>query len=119
MTWTFCLSGSAVAKAGANATYDATNVAALDGWCDEAEDYVCALARADVITNSGSLTANGINVISNFVSNLIAQKIVNYDMSGYTSRNEAIMMLNVIENEVNRGIKLFKDDNVKTYMGIT
>ena len=120
MTWTLCTSGSAIAKAGAGANSiiiaDDTNLAI---WSDEAEAYVCDTARVDVVSNYENLTSNGKRILSELASSLVAQKIINYDMSGYTSRSEASMMLNVLENNIVRTISLISDDKIKTYLEAT
>lgn len=120
MAWTLCTSGSAVAKAGANANSTITaSGSALAVWSDEAESYVSSLARVDLVSNYGNLTANGKQILNELTSSLIAEKIIMYDMSGYTSRGEASMMLNVIENNIVRNISLIKEDKIKTYLGAT
>ena len=43
-------------------------------------------------------------------------KIINYDMSGYTSRQEASQMLNVLHDNFSRNLAMLKDDNVKEVM---
>jgi len=117
MTWTFCTSGSAKAKAGVNANTTMAS-AILDEWCDEAEDVVCGVARADLITLSGSLTANGINIIKNVVANMIAQQIIDYDPDAI-GRSTAALKQNVKENQIGRGLAILKEDKNKTYLGIT
>lgn len=119
MAWTLCTSGSAIRKAGANA--NSTIVAsgsALSDWSDEAEAYVCDITRVDVVTNFGSLTSNGKQILQTLCSSLIAQRIIGYDMSGYFSR-QAETMLDILENEIDRCERLVKDEKVKTYLEAT
>jgi len=120
MSWTLCASAAAVAKAGLNANSTiAASSAALARWSDEAESSACAVARSDVVTKWTSLTAKGKEIFQKYCTADIAQNIVNYDMSGFTSRNEAIMMLNVLENQKDDAAKIIKEDRNKTYLGIT
>ena len=120
MTWTLCTSGAAITKAGANAnTVIVASGAALARWSDEAESEASTLARFDVVTGFGTLTANGKQIFQEFCSDRIAQKMIMYDMSGFTSRNEAIMMLNVLENNSDNVSKLIIKDKEKTYLNIT
>ena len=115
MAWVFCLSGSAIAKAGVNANVLAS---ALDNWSDEAENIACDLARFDLITLSGSLTASGIDVIQEFCSSHIAQKIVGYDPDAI-GRSTATLILNILENNINTAKQIITDKNMRTYLGIT
>ncbi len=119
MTWTLCTSGAAITKAGANANTDIiASGAALARWSDEAQSAAATIARSDVVANFGSLETNGKEVLQDFCSSFIAQRMIAYDMSGFTSRNEAIMMLNVLENNIGNATRLIKEDRNKTYLKI-
>lgn len=124
MSWTLCTSGSAIAKAGAYCnsniiSYDATYKPILDTWSDEVEGLVCDVARVSLSGSYASLNAAGKQVLGTLTSSWIAQKIINYDMGGFTSLGEATTMLNVLENDIKRCIDLVKDDKIKTYLGAT
>jgi hypothetical protein len=119
MSWGLCSSLAAVRKAGANANSTITaSGAALASWSDEAEAVACAEARYDVVTNWASLTAKGKEIFQALTTALIAQNIISYDMSGYTSRMEAQTMLDVLENQVGRVLGEITDKNIKTYLAI-
>jgi hypothetical protein len=120
MAWTLCTSGAAIHKAGEDA--DATIIAsgsALADYSDEAEALCCVVARSDVIGNYGTLTANGKKVFQDITSSYVAEQIIKWKPASYTSRAEATTMLNVLENNIQRNLKLIADDNYKTYLGIT
>ena len=120
MAWTLCESSSAIHEAGANASSVAVASASIiDDYSEQAEALCCSVARYDVVTNYASLTAEGKAIFQEIAASYAAQKIIKYDMSGYTSRNEAIMMLNILENNINRNLKLIKEDKIKTYLAIT
>lgn len=119
MSWTFCTSGSAILKAGANRnTAIAASGSTLANWSDEAESVICDMARVDMITNYSSLTSSGKQILSELSSSMIAQKIISYDMSGYT-KSEATLMMNVLENNIVKSAALIKEDKVKTYLAAT
>jgi len=120
MTWTLCTSGAAIAKAGLNA--NSTIIASgtyLAGLSDEAESLICDSVRVDVVTGFAGYTTNGKLILQSLASNIIAQKIVAYDMSGYTSRAEAQTILDVLENSIRRELNLIENDRIKTYLQIT
>lgn len=119
MPWTLCTSGSAVAKAGANASTTVTlSGSILVNWSNEAESYACALCRYDVVTNFSELTTEGKEVLQQLVTARIAQKIITYDMTNYNSRYEAETMLDILENEFNDAKALLNDDKNRKYLGI-
>jgi hypothetical protein len=119
MSWELCTSGQAIAKAGANAN---VNIIGLSGvtiigkFYDEAAASVNTISRRDWLALSGATTANFKAVIADLISDIVAMKIINYDMSGYTSRLEAQTMLDVIRDNVMRNIDSIKDDKNKEKM---
>ena len=117
MTWTLCTSGAAIAKAGVNA--NSTIIASgarLAEWCDEAESTICDVARVDVVTSYANLKSNGKYILQDLCSSMIAQKIINYDINSYSSSREAETMLDILENNIRRGISKVEDDKIKTYI---
>ena len=59
MSWTLCTSGAAIRKAGSGAdVFIIASGAALADWSNEAEAMASSIARSDVVSNFGSLTAN-------------------------------------------------------------
>lgn len=117
MAETFCNSGHVKLKAGTNASTLTT--AQYTDLINEAEDILCTISRNDLVTSYSTLTSNGKKILQATASSMAAQKVINYDMSGFTSRGEATMMLNVLQDEINRGMALIKDDKQKTYLGAT
>lgn len=120
MSWTFCTSGQAIVKAGANANSAITiSNQTLADWSDEAEHMICNIARVDLIGSYSSLTANGKDILQNIASAMVAQNIVTYDLSSYSSNREAETILDVLENNIRRGINLIENDKIKSYLGAT
>ena len=121
MSWTLCLSGSAIKKAGVNANSDIvsyiTNKTFLDQMSDEAEQLACSLTRSNVITNYASLTTNGKQIIAQFCEAVIAQNLINYDIDAI-GRSTGTLMLNILENQKKEAEKILTDDKNKTYLGI-
>lgn len=118
MVWTFCTSGAAIAKAGANA--NSTIVASgsiLNLWSEDAEATLNSIARIDLTTKYSSLTANCKQILSDAASSFIAINIINYDMSGYSSRYEAETMMDVLRDSALRGMSLIKDQNTTKFLG--
>ena len=112
MAWAFCISGAAVYKAGANAsTSILTNATALDTFSNQVEGAINTITRRDWNTNQPTAKFSG--ALAELASNLIAMKIINYDMSGYTSRLEASTMLDVLKDNSTALWEALKDDKIK------
>lgn len=110
MTWTLTTSGAAILKAGANAsTAITTSGSALLTLCTEAEGMILTETRKDFITNYSSLPDGIKNILSRITSAEIAKNIISYDMAGYTSRQEAGTMLDVLDDQIIKGMTILKD----------
>lgn len=110
MSWTFTTSGSATAKAGANANSSiilSGNV--LAKWSDEAEGRIVSESRKNYLSSYSSLPSDVQTLLSDVTSSLIAKQIISYDMSGYTSLAEAQTMIDVQHDNANAGIKILSD----------
>jgi len=119
MSWTLTLSGAAVGKAGANCNVifnSISGAALLNSWSDMAESSLSTITRRDWVALSGATTANFKQILSDVVSDIIAMKIINYDMSGYTSRLEATTMLDVLKDNLIQNMTALKQDENKEVM---
>jgi len=118
MSWTLCVSGSAIVKAGANANSAITaSGATLARFSDEVEGTICSKTRYDWVSNYNGVGANFKPILANISSDLIAMKIIGYDMSGYTSRYEALTMLNILKDDADRCYDTLEKDECKKKMG--
>ena len=102
----------------ANTTIIASG-AALGEWCDEAEAVINDTARVDLVTNYDNLTANGKKICQNIASCFVAQGIVTYSPIDYLSQGSAELMLDYLENQIRRNLKLLEEDKVKAYLKAT
>lgn len=110
MAWTFTSSGAAIAKAGIGSNADIIlSGARLAEWSNMSEGRIVSETRRDWRVSYASLGTDIKNILDDVSSSMMAKNIINYDMSGYTSRAEAIMMLNVNDDIVREGIKVLKD----------
>lgn len=115
MAWNLCLSGAAIAKAGLNANSDIiVSGVTMDRWSDETEGFINSETRRDWITDTAS--ANFAGALEDVASSHIANKIINYDMSGFTSRFEAGLMMDVNADIVRKGIAFLKQEEHKEKM---
>jgi len=113
-------SGACIAKAGANCDpnfrVSGAYVTILSNFCDQAEAQLAVLTRTDWLTISGSLKANTKQILSDVVSDMVAMKVINHNMNGYTSRSEAETMLNVLRDNFTRNVEALKDEKFREIM---
>ena len=119
MVWTLCTSGSATSDAGANVNSDVkASGSILANWSEQVESDISSLANADVVTGFSAFTAEGKQILNQLASNMIAQKMINFDIDGI-GRGTANLQLNVLENRIVKNQTLVRDDQFKTYIGAT
>ena len=94
---TLCSASEAIYKAGENANVTAaSSLALLNVWVKEAEGKICLDTRYDWVTNYSNVSTIGKEILREATSCLEAVDIINYDMSGFTSRQEALTMVNIL-----------------------
>lgn len=113
---TLCINADVEKKAGASASSTADAEAYTNVYIKMAEGFICAQSRYDWVTNYASLSTIGKEFLRDLCSSLAALYVVNYDMSGYTSRTEAQVMLDVNYTMVVDGINLIRDDAFKDFI---
>ena len=114
---TLCNNSNVVYKAGAkhNTTYSAeayTNV-----YIKLAEGKICLDTRYDWVTNYASVSTIGKEILREAVACLSAIDVINQDMSGFSTRQEALIMINVLWARYSDIIaKIVKDNNYKDFI---
>lgn len=108
MSFNLTTSGACLIKAGANANnlfaISGAFIAKLGTFCDQAEADLCLLTRRDWVALSGATTTNFRGILDDVVSDMVAMKVISYDMSGYTSLLEAATMLDVMRDNITRNL---------------
>lgn len=117
-SFNLCSSYAIIRKAGvnANSTIIASN-AALSDWCDQAEAEITTATKYDWVTNYSTINQNTKAILTAATSARAAIAVINYDMSGYTSRSEAQTMLDVLRDEYTRALEILKDNDSRSKMG--
>lgn len=119
MSFTLCTSGAIVQKAGKDVNSSAkTSYALLARYSEDAEGIICATARYDFVTNYANVTASGaIYFLANLASDLAAQKLIAYDMSGYTGITYAEDLINVLSINSTNGLRMLSDKKFVDFLG--
>lgn len=108
---TLCINGDVVKKAGANASATSTAEAYTNVFIKMAEAQLSTSARYDWVTNYSSISTIGKEILRDAASSYAAVQSINYDMSGFTSRQEALTMVNILWAGFQKCINLLEKDN--------
>ena len=120
MGYTIANTGAVLFKAGRNVqtsggsliTSAAMMMQALSG----AESFVNVSSRYNWIDNYSTLDPDVKNLVSDAVASLAAIDLINFDMSGYTSRQEALTMINILWGKYQDIMDLLKDKKYTDFM---
>lgn len=110
-------SGAVLTKAGAGANTTLTGDSDVtNSLIAQAEGYINAMTRYNWNDNYAALNTDVKSVLEEAASNLAAVYLINYDTSGYTSRGEAELMINVLLFRANQNIEVLKDKKGETFV---
>lgn len=114
MSFTLTTLSGALFKAGVdrNTGLSGTDVNLMS---DMAEDTFCMKTRYDWVTNFATIDTHIKGSISDAVSDLIAIKIINADMSGYVDLVEATAMVDILKDNYNDIVKDLRDDENQSF----
>lgn len=107
---TLCINADVEKKAGLNASATSTAEAYTNVYILEAEAQLCTAARYDYVTNYASVSTIGKEILRDAASSYAAVLAINYDMSGFTSRQEALTMINILWAGFQKVINLLEKD---------
>jgi hypothetical protein len=93
---TLCNAMDVIRKAGINANGTIASEAYTNIYIKEAEGKICLDTRYDWVTNYASISTIGKEILREATASLTAIDVINDDMSGFTSRQEALIMINVL-----------------------
>ena len=111
MVETLTDSGAVKIRAGTNVSSSITPTQ-YTALINQAEAYINSETRINYTTAYSGLTTGTKEVLDMTASAHAAVGAINFDMSGYTSRAEAITMINVDLEIVDMGIKLLRNKEV-------
>lgn len=104
-------------KAGANASATSKVEAYTNVYVKMAEGKICLDTRYDWVANVASISTIGKEVLRDAVASLAAIDVINYDMSGFTSRQEALAMINILWARYREIVnQIIKDNNYKEFI---
>ena len=115
MTWTLCTSSAIKRKAGAKAFISDALIADAQ---DEAEGEIVLQTRRDWVTDYDNVDAKIKPALASACSALAAMKVIEYDMSGFTSRLETQTMLDLLFDNYNKNLAAVKEADGNTIRSV-
>jgi hypothetical protein len=103
-------------KCGLNVNNSISGAAYTDTFISEAESFVNNVTRYNWTDKFPTLNDDVKNTLREAISNLAAIYMINYDISGFTSRSEAETMINVLKARADECIAVLLDKKVETFM---
>jgi len=114
---TLCTNGNVTYLAGANASATSTAEAYTNVYIKMIEGELCTASRYDWVTNYASVSSIGKEILRWAAASGAAVYAINYDMSGFTSRQEVLAMVNILWAAFQKVInKLEKDNNYRDFI---
>jgi hypothetical protein len=125
-TNTFCVSGAVFAKAGdgvntalqTSLMYGGTEYA-VEKWIQEAESVINVATRFNWTDVYSTLNDDVKKILEETASCLAAIYCITYDMGGYSERNEAESMINVLRDIALRNISILRDKKQQDFINGT
>ena len=115
-TGIFATTAEVQRKAGANANTTANVEAYINDFMTQAESKINVLSQYNWSDAYSGLNADVKAILKEAASNLAAMYVIQYDMSGFTSRFEAETMLDVLKDGFNQALALLKDIKKRDFM---
>jgi hypothetical protein len=115
-TGIFCTTAEVQRKAGAGASATSKAEAYVNDYVTQAESIINVMTRHNWSDDYSSLNADVKGILKQIASDLAAIYVIQYDMSGYTSRTEAEDMINVLRDSALRGMSILRDKKQQTFV---
>jgi len=108
-TGIFATTAEVQRKAGANASATSNVEAYINNFMHQAESFINIYTRVNYSDSYSGLNTDVKGLLKEVASNLAAIYVINYDMSGFSSRSEAESMIDTLRDAALRGLALLKE----------
>ena len=115
-TGIFCTMAEVERKAGSGASTTSKAEAYTNDYVTQAESTINSMIRYNFSDNYSTLNLDTKQILKSVASDLAAIYVINYDMSGYTSRVEAEDMVNILRDSALRGLSILRDKKVQDFI---
>ena len=118
-TGIFATTAEVSRKAGANASTTSNTEAYINQFMAEAESEINATTLLNWSDVYATINGDNKEILKQAASNLAAMYVIQFDMSGFTSRFEAETMLDVLDSNSKRDMSILKASNKKDFVAKT
>lgn len=108
-TGIFATTAEVQRKAGANASTTSNVEAYINDFITQAESFINTICKYNFSDTYSTLSVDVRGILKECAACLAAIDVINYDMSGFTSRQEALTMLNILWAKSQDCLRLLKD----------
>lgn len=115
-TGIFATTAEVSRKAGAGASATSNTEAYINDYMTQVESTINSMCRFNFSDNYSSLNVDTKNILKEVASNLAAIYVIQFDMSGFSSRTEAEDMINVLRDGALRGMSILRDKKVQDFI---
>lgn len=114
---TLCTSEDVIRRSGVNANSTIASFAYTNDYIKTAEGKICLDTRYDWVTDYASISTIGKEILREATASKAAVDVINDDMSGFTSRQEALIMVNINWAKYSDIVaKIVKDNKYKDFI---
>ena len=115
-TGIFATTAEVERKAGANASSTSKAEAYVNDYMTQAESLINAVCRFNFSDAYSVLNTDVKGLLKEVSSDIAAIYVIQYDMSGFTSRIEAEDMINVLREAALRGLSILRDKKQQDFI---
>lgn len=116
MAGIFCTTAEVERKAGKNCSAVSKTAAYTDDYTTQAESLINSICRYNFSDNYAALNVDVKGILKQVASDLAAIYVIQYDMSGFSSRVEAEDMINVLRDSALRGLSILRDKKAQDFI---
>lgn len=115
-TGIFCTTAEVERKAGANCSAVSKAEGYTNDYVTQAESLINTLVRFNFTDAYAGLNVDVKGILKEVASNIAAIYVIQYDMSGFTTRTEAEDMINILRDAALRGLSILRDKKHTDFM---
>ncbi len=115
-TGIFATTGEVSRKAGANANGTSNTEAYINDFMCQVEAFINSYCRFNFSDAYATLNDDTRCLLKEVASNLAAIYVIQFDMSGFTSRGEAQDMVNILRDAALRGLAVLRDKEAQRFI---
>jgi len=115
-TGIFATTAEVQRKAGANASAVSKDEAYINDYIAQAKSFINSICKYNFSDNYETLNVDVKAILKMVASDLAAIYVIQYDMSGYTSKTEAEDMVSILRDSALRGLAILRDTATQDFI---